>query len=158
LLVRNTYDCDIPAGGVARCSQTAHRSHLSSHVTVGPWAHESNQWGCRRGGGRLQRCHQPCPIPSCNSRGRSRDPFGPEWSDQSGPTLRQGELHQRKREVRRAPPNLLGKNVLQIVCFLHDSHNRRNSLEAGHEASRPTSHGFEPHCQRFLLQKCILLF
>ena len=73
-----------------KCSQTAHRSHLSSHVAVGPWAHESNEWGCRRGGGCLQRCHQPCPISSCNSRGQSRDPFGPEWSDQSGPTRAPG--------------------------------------------------------------------
>ena len=49
-------------GVVGGRSQTAHRSHLSSHVTVGLEAQQSNQRGHRRGGGRLQRCQQVCQV------------------------------------------------------------------------------------------------
>ena len=47
-------------GVVGGRHQTAHRSHLSSHTTVGLEAQQSNQRGHRRGGGRLQRCQQVC--------------------------------------------------------------------------------------------------
>ena len=47
-------------GVVGGRSQTAHRSHLSSHTTVGLEAQQSNQRGHRRGGGRLQRHQQVC--------------------------------------------------------------------------------------------------
>ena len=55
-----TYGWDILAGVVVPANQTAHRSHLSSHTTVGLEAQQSNQRGHRRGGGRLQRCQQVC--------------------------------------------------------------------------------------------------
>ena len=72
----------------------------------------------------------------------------PKWPDLSV----RGESSTKENVKSGDVPNLLGKSVLRIVCFFRDSHNRRNSSGAGHEASRSTSHGFEPHCQRLSFQ------
>ena len=63
-------------GEVGGRRQTAHRSHLSSHATVGLEAQQSNQWGHRRGGGRLQRCQQACQVLATGGGSPSRNSCG----------------------------------------------------------------------------------
>ena len=49
VMVLLTYGWDFLAGVVVQANQTAHRSHLSSHMTLASMAHKSNRQGCRNG-------------------------------------------------------------------------------------------------------------
>ena len=72
---------------VARRTLAAHCNHLRPRVPVN-WARGAERQSApaaERGGSGAD-LRQQCLGPACNSRGRSRDPFGPEWFDQSGPT------------------------------------------------------------------------
>ena len=60
VVVQHTCAQVMLTGVVGGGSQTARRSHLSSHVTVGLEAQQSNQRGHRRGDRRLQRYQQVC--------------------------------------------------------------------------------------------------